>query len=48
MVFKLENFEPKDFPVFDQLGDILKRGNLAIDMKKIKEEEKALEEKNCG
>ena len=26
VVFKLENFEPKDFPVFDQVGDILKRG----------------------
>ena len=33
---------------FKSFAGILKRGNLAIDIKKMKGEEKALEEKNCS
>lgn len=40
--------KPMNEQYFKSFAGILKRGNLAIDMKKIKEEEKALEEKNCG
>ena len=39
--------KPMNEQYFKSFAGILKRGNLAIDMKKMKEEEKALEEKNC-
>ena len=37
--------KPMNEQYFKSFAGILKRGNLAIDMKKMKEEEKALEEK---
>ena len=39
--------KPMNEQYFKSFAGILKKGNLAIDMNKMKKEEKALEEKNC-